>query len=1274
MRYRYFLSFFLGCTIFFGSNVHAQLVTDNAFLQGHWLEAAIAPNGSWGNSVTAPAGYHIHAGGSADYSDPILHSTASVGMDFNYDYQHDGFAAGSFTSGPTPWYGPYFLPGTPFDGWSMQVNGIMSSAFYTDAGFNNTLGGTLTGTVSSYTNTGGVISGVWSGTAGVGGALQITQTNSLDTNAAYLIVTTKFKNTSGTAMPGVYYFVSADPDNDETDSGGSFPTNNHIAYQNDYYHRVEVWARPPFSYHQNCFSGLATKDCRAKALIYESWPPPMVVGNDLDLVYDEEATSMGTLTYGVGSTTYEQDIAYGLVYNLGTIAAGDSAILSFAWIFTDSTGVDSAFPEPQIVTEGIAHDSLDTVVGCNVGANTFTASVINGNAGVWSWSHWTWAPSTGLSATTGTSVTVNLIGLSGPTVFTVTGTDTSSGSMTSCNTKVFYMYVTPCFHATNNGPVCLNDTLFLIAHGDSTGATYFWYGPGGFTGFTQTTYRTGMVMSDTGWYYVVKTLGTEHDTVSTHVALKAIPYVTPTNNTPICSGNTLSFSATPDSVGETFAWTGPNHYSGIGEYPNIPLVTTQAQGLYKVVTGLNGCFDSAYVEAIVDSTPAQPVLTNNTPLCSQRSPNLQFTVTDATPGVLYSWVGPLGFTSTMQTNVLPDPATALSGVYTASVYITYSDLQCSNSNSTVVTIDSTPVAPLLTSNSRVCTGDTLKLYAHDTLGSVNSWIGPDSNASNSTDSAFFPNITFSGAGIYSVTATYFYTVPLPAIGCISDTATISVVIDSTPPRPTASSNSPGTPSICQGDTLMLTSHDTTSPVAYIWTGPDSYYSTDQNPSIDGVMPAATGQYTVTIIYSGIAWCKSSTVISVSITPTPALSVTSNSPVCTGIGDTLFLKAISDPTATFNWTGPYVFRSTAQNPFRDNVIAEYGGIYKVSSFLNGCPSLVVNDTVVVNQTPPMPWVKWISYCLNYPAPELQASGDSILWYTSSTIGSLGSITPPIPATTAIGNTFYFATQTLNGCTSAVDSIQVSVFPLPSLSVSKDAQLCPNQTLTLTASDPDAIAYYHWAPNIYLSDTSTPSVTVNPETDVTYTVVATNEYGCMDTATVAVKVLPAAVITLGDSTTLYPGGSYQINSQGNCTGFMWYPATGLDNPYLSNPTATPPISTKYVVTATTPWGCIAMDSINIYVSDQSTFAMPNAFAPGSGPNGIFKVIVQGEATLNNFAIFDRWGVKVFETNDIAQGWDGTYNGKPQPQDVYIYQITAVSSSGQTFSKTGNVTLLR
>jgi len=323
---------------------------------------------------------------------------------------------------------------------------------------------------------------------------------------------------------------------------------------------------------------------------------------------------------------------------------------------------------------------------------------------------------------------------------------------------------------------------------------------------------------------------------------------------------------------------------------------------------------------------------------------------------------------------------------------------------------------------------------------------------------------------------------------------------------------------------------------------------------------------------------------------------------------------------------------------------------------------------------MPWVKWISYCLNYPAPELQASGDSILWYTSSTIGSLGSITPPIPATTAIGNTFYFATQTLNGCTSAVDSIQVSVFPLPSLSVSKDAQLCPNQTLTLTASDPDAIAYYHWAPNIYLSDTSTPSVTVNPETDVTYTVVATNEYGCMDTATVAVKVLPAAVITLGDSTTLYPGGSYQINSQGNCTGFMWYPATGLDNPYLSNPTATPPISTKYVVTATTPWGCIAMDSINIYVSDQSTFAMPNAFAPGSGPNGIFKVIVQGEATLNNFAIFDRWGVKVFETNDIAQGWDGTYNGKPQPQDVYIYQITAVSSSGQTFSKTGNVTLLR
>ena len=733
----------------------------------------------------------------------------------------------------------------------------------------------------------------------------------------------------------------------------------------------------------------------------------------------------------------------------------------------------------------------------------------------------------------------------------------------------------------------------------------------------------------------------------------------------------MFLGGTPDSVGETFTWSGPLGFNSTSEFPSVPFAITANTGLYKVVTNLNGCLDSGYVEVTVDSTPAVPTVGNNSPLCSQRSPSLLLTSGDATPGVSYNWAGPLSFTSTVQNPVITALSTSLSGTYTETVSLTYDGLVCANLNATVVTIDSTPVLPIVHTVPPVCSGTPDTLRASDTAGSIYNWRGPDGFVSSVQNPVITPAIT-ANTGTYSVTATYIYTVP-SLLGCISDTATIYSKVDSTPNNPVASTNSPGTPSICQGDTLRLFSTDTTSPVAFTWAGPNSYTSMDQNAIIINVQPAAIGQYTVFATYDGISSCVSTAVVTVSITPTPALAASSNSPLCTG-NDTLFLQAISDPTATFYWTGPYTFISTAQNPFRDPVITEYGGIYTVTSYLNGCASALVYDTVVVNQTPAAPWVKWLTYCQYHDAPALQASGDSILWYTSSTVNRAGSLTPPIPSTAEVGNTFYYASQTLNGCTSAIDSIQISVFPQPAVTISRDTDLCPNDTIVLTATDNDNIAYYHWAPSIYLSDTSGASTVVRPETNVSYTVIATNQYGCTDTASVKVNVLAAAVLDLGDSALLYPGQTYQITPQTNCTSFIWFPPSGLNDAYIANPLASPLLSTKYVVYGTTSWGCTASDSINIYVTDQSLFAVPNAFAPGTGPNNLFKIIVQGEATLTNFTIYDRWGVKVFETTDINAGWDGTFNASAQPQGVYIYQINAVSSSGQHFSKSGNVTLLR
>jgi gliding motility-associated-like protein len=1128
----------------------------------------------------------------------------------------------------------------------------------------------------------------------------------LDTEASWLIVTTKFVNTSTTdTMHQIYYLVSGDPDNDEAlncipGESGSFPTNNHIAYQGGPGDRHEVWARPP-SAHQDAFSGLATKDCRAKALIYQAWPPGTGTGNELDLVWAGTATGMGTLYYGLQQSTLVQDIAYGLIFKLGDLKPGDSTMLSFAWIFSDTLAIDSAFTGPLgLVTQGTLHpgpapDSvfLCGLAGCGVSGKTFTADILDGDTKNWTYSKWTWAPSTGLSATTGTHVVVDFAALSGPTTYTITGVQDTAHGM--CSTPVvYYLYAQPCFNATSNSSgalvnvggvwtpqiICMNETLTLQAHGDSTGATYYWYGPAGYTAFTQYASRTGLTMADTGIYYVVRSQGGVNDTAATRVLLKALPVVTATSNGPVCSGNpnTLLLFANPDSTGETFNWTGPNGFSSVLQNPTLPNPPVVNSGVYKVVTHWNGCNDSNTVTVVIDSTPAVPTITGNSPLCSshtQGPDTLKLHATDVSPGALYSWAGPAGFTSPSQNPTIPNVHVPASGVYTVTAYVPYDGLTCSNTNTYTVVVDSTPYQPTLGSNAPICSGNALLLTSTSTdltptFTTNYRWTGPNAFTSLLQNPTISPASTFA-TGIYSVTATIAYAGIVG--GCTSDTATMIVVVDSTPQAPHVTSNSPAPPGICQGDTLKLYSSDSTALVSYSWAGPAGFSSTLQNPFITPVGPAATGTYTVTAI---LGMCSTPAVTTVTITPTPIVVATNNGPICTGVTDTLFLQASSNPGTTFVWSGPYTFVSSAQNPFRTPAIHEYSGIYQVVAYLNGCPSLTTNDTVTINQTPPAPWISWLTFCQGYDATRLQAFGDSIRWYPSSAPGVAGTMVAPIPPTAHDTTMWFYVTQTKMKCESAVDSFKVTINPKPTVTVSPSIALCPHDTTVFTAVDNDAIAYYHWAPAMYLSDTVGPSVIVRPETNVTYTVVATNKYDCTDTADVTVTVRPGALLTIntGDSVILYPGETYQIDPMTNCLSFEWFPPAGLNNWQIPNPVASPEISTKYTVKGTTSWGCIAEDSLNIYVSEESLLALPNAFTPGSGPNNTFKIIKRGLATLRYFRVFDRWGVKVFETTDIDKGWDGTYNGTMQPYGVYVYEVAAVTSAGRSFEKHGNVTLIK
>lgn len=112
----------------------------------------------------------------------------------------------------------------------------------------------------------------------------------------------------------------------------------------------------------------------------------------------------------------------------------------------------------------------------------------------------------------------------------------------------------------------------------------------------------------------------------------------------------------------------------------------------------------------------------------------------------------------------------------------------------------------------------------------------------------------------------------------------------------------------------------------------------------------------------------------------------------------------------------------------------------------------------------------------------------------------------------------------------------------------------------------------------------------------------------------------------------------------------------------------------LTATNSNGCSDTYCRQVIVEASGAVGVPNAFTPnGDGANDILVVKGFGFAKMQ-FMVFNRWGELVFQTDDPRAGWDGTYRGKEQEMEVYVYVLEGSFADGNTFNLKGNVTLLR
>ena len=394
------------------------------------------------------------------------------------------------------------------------------------------------------------------------------------------------------------------------------------------------------------------------------------------------------------------------------------------------------------------------------------------------------------------------------------------------------------------------------------------------------------------------------------------------------------------------------------------------------------------------------------------------------------------------------------------------------------------------------------------------------------------------------------------------------------------------------------------------------------------------------------------------------------------GQQLQVTVAGTPGMTYQWTPTAgISSSTTASTM---ILADTSATYTLTASISTCPDIVRSFHLDIQPYPQVALEAGNRFVCFYDTLHLEPAVTPG-WYThysynwSPGINLDDSTVPNAVFTAGDSEQIVLTVTTPHGC-KGEDSVWIYVHPSGFDSLNTTIRVCPHDSAQLLPVSKVTGTTYRWHPGLYLSDSTSAAPWVYPITSQDYVGIAYSQYNCRDTVHAYVIVSPNAEILIPDSATIYPGESYQIPDQTNCTSFAWFPPSGLSSASVSSPVAMPELSTKYIVTASNEYGCKITDSILITVSTETLLDAPNAFTPGNGPNNTFKLVKRGIAKLNYFRIYNRWGNKVYESADIDAGWDGTYKGTAQPYDVYVYEVEAVTSTGRTFTKAGNITLIR
>jgi len=677
----------------------------------------------------------------------------------------------------------------------------------------------------------------------------------------------------------------------------------------------------------------------------------------------------------------------------------------------------------------------------------------------------------------------------------------------------------------------------------------------------------------------------------------------------------------------------------------------------EIVIDRLGCRDSTTLPITVYRPSASFTVTSNYP-CE----NIPVTFTDTSTGAIagYSWMFGDGATSTAAS---PTHSYSTTGIYTVKLEVT--DLHgCTATVTYVGFITITrPIASFhLTDSLSICPPLSTTFVNTSTGAVFYSWTLGDGSSSLLVS----PSDLYLTSGVYHIqlVATNIY-------GC-TDTATRTAVI-----LGYAGSFTYGPDSGCVPLTVHFNAATSNVPTI-IWDFADGHTSTVS--AIDSISHTYTlpGAYVPRLILSDRTGCESSStgIDTIKIDAVTAGFTENPNPVCQG-GTFNFVdtsKSYWSTITSLSWLFEGTTDTTATLSFTMDSVGSYPAALMVADGW-GCTG-TVNDSVTVYPPPVITVSPDTIICVGDAASLTGYGGVSYTWAPPRTI-SCTSCNPAMASPTVI-TTYTVTGKDIHGCTNT-DTTTVFLKTKTVSVAYLDTSICQGVTVQLLDS---GATKYDWSPAAGLSSVDVAAPLASPLKTTKYTVIAQLGSCIPDTNTLTITVYPLPTVTTGPSRTVLAGMQAQLTATGqNIASYLWSPDEALSCDTCPSPVATLSVTTHYSITVTSDSGCTNSDTVTIYViCDKSQIFMPNAFTPnGDGQDDVFYPRGSGISTIKSFRIYNRWGELLFKregigVNDVANAWDGTYNGSMPKPDVYVYIVDAICETGAPISIKGDVTIIR